>query len=476
MPGLGLKRVQRPGFPPHWYSEILATVRADIAPDVQPTTSVATVIVAAPDSKDTTRADFVVPAGSTSAQTVINQAINSLPATGGKVVLLEGTYIVDGSIVLPSNVHLKITRGATIKLKDNLTYNVNIVVNSDQTNGNTNIVISGPGTLDGGTQTAPEDPYLRGCFLKYVTNFRVTGLTVKNMHHQDGIAVWYCQKGLIDSNVCINNEWEGIRVGNSTEIAIIGNYCEGNADRDYAGIYVYYSTGPCLVANNICYANKADGINVENSPRCLVIGNICRNNTIYGISFWSQGGVVANNVCSTNSRSGIRLSSSSSDNLIIGNICEANSQGGNAYYDNIVIAGNYNNIQGNTCRAGALANKPCYGINIASGTGNNVQNNDLYSAGATANLYNAGTGTIIQNNRGYNPVGLLTAPTIPASGTALTNPFPFTVRVFVSGGTVSAIAINGTSTGLTSGEFVLAPGDSITLTYTAAPTWVWFGL
>ena len=76
----------------------------------------------------------------------------------------------------------------------------------------------------------------------------------------------------------------------------------------------------------------------------------------------------------------------------------------------------------------------------------------------------------------WKTAGLQTAPSIPTSGTALTNPFPFTCRVYVSGGTVSAIAINGTATGLSSGEFMLAPGETITLTYSAAPTWKWFGM
>jgi hypothetical protein len=82
----------------------------------------------------------------------------------------------------------------------------------------------------------------------------------------------------------------------------------------------------------------------------------------------------------------------------------------------------------------------------------------------------------IHDNQGYNPVGALSAPAMPASGTVQANNFGVRVRVFVSGGTVSVIAINGTATGLTSGSFELDPGETITLTYTAAPTWTWFGL
>ena len=76
---------------------------------------------------------------------------------------------------------------------------------------------------------------------------------------------------------------------------------------------------------------------------------------------------------------------------------------------------------------------------------------------------------------GYNPTGPQTAPAIPASGTALTNPFPFDATVYVTGGTVTAIAAGGTATGLTSGAVFVAAGETITLTYSAAPTWVWIG-
>lgn len=81
----------------------------------------------------------------------------------------------------------------------------------------------------------------------------------------------------------------------------------------------------------------------------------------------------------------------------------------------------------------------------------------------------------ISNSTNYNPTGPQTAPAIPASGTALTNPFPFDAMVYISGGTVTAIAVGGTATGLTSGGVLVPAGETITLTYSAAPTWVWIG-
>jgi lysophospholipase L1-like esterase len=77
----------------------------------------------------------------------------------------------------------------------------------------------------------------------------------------------------------------------------------------------------------------------------------------------------------------------------------------------------------------------------------------------------------------YNPqlrvVGYKTTPvtvTPPASGSAYTNATNVKQQAIVSGGTVSAIAQGGVTTGLTAGVFVLDPGDTLTLTYTVAPT------
>jgi len=72
-------------------------------------------------------------------------------------------------------------------------------------------------------------------------------------------------------------------------------------------------------------------------------------------------------------------------------------------------------------------------------------------------------------------LGVLTAPAVPATTVAATNTFPHKVRVHVSGGTVTVLTINATATGLTSPATVtLLPGETITLTYTVAPTWTWF--
>ena len=78
-----------------------------------------------------------------------------------------------------------------------------------------------------------------------------------------------------------------------------------------------------------------------------------------------------------------------------------------------------------------------------------------------------------------------TTPAVPASGTAQENTNPYPVRVYLlTGGTGTAFTItdpSGTAKTITATlaagmEWTLDPGASITLTYTTAPTWVWYGV
>lgn len=68
------------------------------------------------------------------------------------------------------------------------------------------------------------------------------------------------------------------------------------------------------------------------------------------------------------------------------------------------------------------------------------------------------------------PLMFTTAMTLAATTVASLNPNPVAVSVTISGGTVTAIAISGVSTGQTSGTFTVPAGGSITVTYSVAPT------
>jgi Pectate lyase superfamily protein len=80
---------------------------------------------------------------------------------------------------------------------------------------------------------------------------------------------------------------------------------------------------------------------------------------------------------------------------------------------------------------------------------------------------------------GINPIGRLpalgiAAPALPPSGVPYVSNLPADTQVSISGGSVQDVRIGGQSTGLTSGNFSVAPGQSIAVVYTSAPTWNWF--
>jgi hypothetical protein len=85
------------------------------------------------------------------------------------------------------------------------------------------------------------------------------------------------------------------------------------------------------------------------------------------------------------------------------------------------------------------------------------------------------------NGVNYGPAGSshrfqanLTAPPIPASNKPLTNPFGFDTSVYIAHGTVTAVAIDGITTGLTNGLFRVPRDATIALNYKAPPTWIWY--
>lgn len=66
------------------------------------------------------------------------------------------------------------------------------------------------------------------------------------------------------------------------------------------------------------------------------------------------------------------------------------------------------------------------------------------------------------------------APALAASTVAMENTSGRVVSVDVSGGTVTVIKIDGVTTGFTTGNFRLRPGQTIAVTYSVAPTVAWY--
>ncbi|HEV2268706.1 MAG TPA: hypothetical protein VGR92_04540 [Steroidobacteraceae bacterium] len=111
-----------------------------------------------------------------------------------------------------------------------------------------------------------------------------------------------------------------------------------------------------------------------------------------------------------------------------------------------------------------------YGINATNGSGNifiNV-NNAITGAGTTFMPNAVGVWLETPN---YNHVS---TPSVPASGTAYSNTTGQVVEVTMNAGSVSYVQRNGVGLFTHSDvTVILEPGDTITLTYTSAPGWIW---
>lgn len=131
-----------------------------------------------------------------------------------------------------------------------------------------------------------------------------------------------------------------------------------------------------------------------------------------------------------------------------------------------------NSVVNNTCKASSGWTNFVNELSTGFAVPNTYANNDTAGLGI---VRQASTGGIFRDNRGYNPVGSVTPPAVPASGTAQSNNTGYDCMVLVTGGTVSNIAIGGINTGQTSGWFRVPALQTITLTYTVAPSWSWYG-
>lgn len=370
--------------------------------DKSQTLSAATFIVAdGSTSNNVKNADYAVPVGSTSAQIAIQKAIDALPSNGGKVLLLDGTYTIDGSIEMPSNVTLQGQGINTIiKVKDGYDPTVDplgLLINSDTTNGNTDIAILDL-QIDGnkaGALHVSANIYLFG-----VTNSQINGVRIVNSTSQ-GLYLITGGQNDISNNTITGSDLRGIYIKGSADNRVIGNNVSqnGNCGIEVLSYDTTQATGN-TITGNICNDNSDSGIYIHDADNTIG-SNSCFGNTLNGIQCGSgsDGSTVSNNNCSQNGTHGISVSGSNVN--IVGNASSANSQTTTNTSNNIYVSGDYCNIQNNKCRKGALTNRPKYGIYISSGGDYNVvTNNDLYNSGASGQLSDAsGTAITAAGNR-----------------------------------------------------------------------------
>lgn len=108
-------------------------------------------------------------------------AIQTALDAGGAVWLTAGEYIINETLLIDDNTHLK-WNGATLKLADGVQKQV--IRNRNPDSGNVNITMEGPGTVDGNRAgNPPLTPFnhaLHGAAIYNVKRFQALNLTFKN--------------------------------------------------------------------------------------------------------------------------------------------------------------------------------------------------------------------------------------------------------------------------------------------------------
>ncbi len=305
---------------------------------------------------------------------------------------------------------------------------------------------------------------------------------------------------LIRGNHTKHNAIDGFEISNANNIVITDNYSDGDGAataNGVAGIEIAVTTSSTgiIISNNIIKSSCGEGIYTSPSPGISLTNLTITGNTIItparkGISVAVNGAIqtdvlIADNIIDTPAGSGALghgiFIYDVTRFTVKGNSVRGASTGSGPSGIRIDGASAHGIISGNILTANWI------GLDVV-GTSNNLSifSNDSYT-NVSANMVKttSGVNILIHNNPGFNPRGALAYvggnPVMPASDAYYQNDFGYSCLVTIYGGTVTGIVTGNTAgtevpTGLTSGSFVLPPGAVVRITYSVAPTWVWYGL
>ena len=248
----------------------------------------------------------------------INAALNALPAGGGEVVILDGTYNITASINIPKN---------NVSIRGN--GNSTILKRMYDSSVNEGII-----TLTGRSGSKISNLQLDGNKASY---------TNSNNH---GIYLDASSDNSVTSNTCNNSVNRGITLSSSSSDTIAGNTC----DNDSYGIGCSENNSSNIITGNTCRNNVSGGILINSGSHNTITENTCNNNLV-----------------------GIILTNSSENNIITGNTCIRGTGQASDYTVSqhtirlISTSNNYNLIAVNNCMGKAVTN--------GGGVGNTIVNN-----------------------------------------------------------------------------------------------------
>lgn len=359
---------------------------------------------------------------------VFSEILALLPAGGGHVVFMEGTYYFDSDIVIDrDNVHIKGQgEGTKFVLMDETEEEVRGIYAENKA-GIEVVDLS----MDGRREMQDPSKH-RGIHLISCADFTIRNVTIQNFS-RPGIRISTCRSGqvlesnienctygiyvdgaegcfvediIISGNVVRDNTLSGIYVSFGNNISINGNVSRDNIGY---GLWLIEVKESSIVGNVIKGAGKlsnekANGVTLDACHQNTITGNNSSENNLQGIQArtGSTQNIFSGNTCDNNGQNGIFLSAyegEGAEALIkeecksVRNVVSNNQCNNNAYRGINVHVGDYNNIQNNTCH-----NNAYQGIRVSNhedviSRNNVVTNNDLYG-NELGGLNDSGIGTV----------------------------------------------------------------------------------
>jgi len=206
-----------------------------------------TLIVAASDSKDKDKADYVC--DGTADEAEIGQAILDLPAHGGEVRLLEGTYNISTRITFEGKSFVTLSgQGRATEIVGDIGEWETVLIGSHCVIRD--LKITGRILLKNGTYNTIMNVECRGGIFAFGSE---GWLTVKGcyIHDTGGVGIFLSDN--VGNHIIVNNL-----------IDTTGS----------DGIYVDKDGDNCIIAFNRIKNSHSVGISIDSSSRCNVIGNI----------------------------------------------------------------------------------------------------------------------------------------------------------------------------------------------------------
>lgn len=466
----------------------------------------------------------------------IQAAVNYVDGLGGGSVLIEeGSYTIEAPITIANDYVFVMGVGSGTILQRKASTNVyeiiritgdhcsvsNMQIDGNEIN-NRGAYTEGHGIyIQGGNDNTIQNVYSHDCYrdpfviswaygTTYALRNKIINCIAENSYNDHLIYLSGASDTLIIGCTCkgywtneaikVSEDYDGASLSRVSERNIIDSCHLTRATTNPQGAQAYginfvsYSTTPQTSVGNMLTNSIIDtsGVGIVESRISLPYSVISNNvfiqswiQTHYSASADSEHTTIRNNI--------IKILNSSTSTIlgisIISDYCKiSNNQiyGENTSTGSIRLIGTSETITGLDISNNYLEQIGSGGITgiqlggaSPSLVDSNIANNVLVDV--STNFVNfvpavISTGNQIINNIGYNPIGNFTAPSIPATTVNYTNNYGYPCQVLISGGTVTEIDLDDIATGLTSGMFVIAPGETINITYSSAPTWKWWGL